>query len=1043
MQNPTRTALAASMLAALIPPALVLSLTSAAIAREVELNGQVFTLPDSLQIELVAAPPLVSRPISADFDEQGRLYVTDSNGSNESLDIQRQRPADRIVRLADTDGDGVFDSSTVYADKLTFPEGALWFDGSLYVAAPPEIWKFTDADDDGVAEHREVWFDGKTLTHCGNDLHGPFLGPDGWFYWCKGAFAEQTHQREGRSPLVTKAAHIFRRHPGGGPLEAVMTGGMDNPVEIAFTPGGERIFSTTFLVHPSGGNRDGLIHAVYGGVYGKDHSVLDGHPRTGDLMPVLAHLGVAASCGLTRLESDGLGSGYHDNLLATSFNLHQVSRHVLTRRGATFDCETTSLLTSDNLDFHPTDVLEDADGSVIIVDTGGWFRLCCPTSQLEKPDVLGGIYRIRKVGTEEHPDPRGREFDWPNLKPKKLVQLLTDSRFAVRSRARRQLGTSGVDAITPLQQVLEQSSKPKHRLQAAWALTWIKHPAARAAVRGALADVDETVRQAALHSVSLHRDQGAIDQLQGMLTTGTSHNRRAAAEALGRLGTKTVIPALLSAVSNVDPEDRCLEHSLIYAAIELDDSDVIRTMIANEDSNVRRAALIALDQLETDDLRASDIQPLLVSEDRRLNDVAWWIVRQHPEWSEAVVGALATALKSNPDDPVVVNRLTDRLKRFSNSPRVQQLMADSLRESTTNAVLRHGLMSAMSGSGIQVLPSAWKDPLQQQLAGPPDIARAALGVFSRCSKSPLEPDTIRRLSAIAANGSSYGDDLRLQAINLIPADSRELTNQEFEFICDQLKVDQDVTNRSLAVDILKSMELDAEQLKAIAGRLPNISTMEIRPVVDLFAASSDPMVGRLLLESLFASPAATSLSPGHLTDILSAFGDDLVLRSATLLRRIDAEHRDKFQKVESILTLLPKADIRRGLKVFQSSSAACIACHRRAYLGGDVGPDLSGIGKARSERDLIESILFPSLTFVRNYEPVAVLTVDGQIHNGVIRQSSDEGIKLQLDANKTLRIPADEIEETRFSDVSIMPAGLEKQLTPQQLADLVKYLKEG
>lgn len=54
-----------------------------------------------------------------------------------------------------------------------FPEGCLWHDGSLYVAAPPEIWKFTDADDDGHAEKREVWFDGTTLTGCGNDLHGP------------------------------------------------------------------------------------------------------------------------------------------------------------------------------------------------------------------------------------------------------------------------------------------------------------------------------------------------------------------------------------------------------------------------------------------------------------------------------------------------------------------------------------------------------------------------------------------------------------------------------------------------------------------------------------------------------------------------------------------------------------------------------------------------------------------------------------------------------------------------------------------------------
>ena len=53
-----------------------------------------------------------------------------------------------------------------------------------------------------------------------------------------------------------------------------MTGGMDNPVDVVFTPGGERIFTTTFFQHPGGGQRDGLIHAVYGGIYGKDHDVI-------------------------------------------------------------------------------------------------------------------------------------------------------------------------------------------------------------------------------------------------------------------------------------------------------------------------------------------------------------------------------------------------------------------------------------------------------------------------------------------------------------------------------------------------------------------------------------------------------------------------------------------------------------------------------------------------------------------------------------------------------------------------------------------------
>ena len=193
------------------------------------------TVPPGFQVELVAGPPLVNRPIVADFDEQGRLYVADSSGSNAKVEVQLEERSHRIVRLEDTNGDGRFDKSVVFADRMMFPEGTMWLDGSLYVAAPPSIWKLTDTDGDGVADRREEWFQGKTLTGCANDLHGPYAGPDGWIYWTKGAFAEQTYERAGKPPLVTRASHILRRRPSGGEIEVVMTGGMDNPVDVAFT----------------------------------------------------------------------------------------------------------------------------------------------------------------------------------------------------------------------------------------------------------------------------------------------------------------------------------------------------------------------------------------------------------------------------------------------------------------------------------------------------------------------------------------------------------------------------------------------------------------------------------------------------------------------------------------------------------------------------------------------------------------------------------------------------------------------------------------
>src|SRR5215217_2567938 len=125
-------------------------------------SSPVLSVVPGFSVERVAGPPLVNRPIVADFDDDGRLYVADSSGSNDKVDKQLEERPHRIVRLEDTNGDGRYDKSVVFADKMMFPEGTMWFDVSLYVPAPPSIWKLTDTDGDGIADLREEWFQGKT-----------------------------------------------------------------------------------------------------------------------------------------------------------------------------------------------------------------------------------------------------------------------------------------------------------------------------------------------------------------------------------------------------------------------------------------------------------------------------------------------------------------------------------------------------------------------------------------------------------------------------------------------------------------------------------------------------------------------------------------------------------------------------------------------------------------------------------------------------------------------------------------------------------------
>ena len=533
------------------------------------------TVPDGFEVVRVAGPPLVERPIVADFDEDGRLYVAESSGSNAKVEQQLAERPHRVLRLEDVDGDGVFDRRTVFADRLMLPEGTMWFDGSLYVAAPPSIWKLTDTDADGVADVREEWFQGKTLTGCANDLHGPYLGPDGWIYWTKGAFAEQTYERPGQPPLVTKAAHVFRRRPGETAVEPVLTGGMDNPVDVAFTTTGDRLLTATFLEHPQLGKRDALIHAVYGGVYGKLHGVIDGHPRTGELLGPVCHLGPSAPSGLTRATGAGFSEPGRETFYAALFNMQKVTRHELVPAGATFTSKDTDFLVADSLDFHPTDVIEDADGSLLVVDTGAWYKLCCPTSQLAKPDVPGAIYRVRKRGAPAVADPRGRRLDWREASPAALIDRLADRRPAVWRRTIEALVRLGPDRALPaLTGAIAGHPSVDVRQRALWTAMRLPLTAAGAAVRPALRDRDARVQRVAVHGVGLWRDREAVPALSDLLASTDPHVRRVAAEALGRIGDARAVPALLAAAAR--PLDRVGEHAVTYALIEIGDAAATR-----------------------------------------------------------------------------------------------------------------------------------------------------------------------------------------------------------------------------------------------------------------------------------------------------------------------------------------------------------------------------------------------------------------------------------------------------------------------------------
>ncbi len=1029
---------------------IVMSVAGPAVAQthQVKLNGHTFTLPQGFTIEVAVGADMAPRPIACDFDAKGRLYVTDSSGSNEKSTIQLEKKPHRILRLEDTNGDGKFDKQTVFVKNVMFPEGCMWLNGSLYVAAPPHIWKFTDTNDDGVADKEEIWFDGKTLTGCANDLHGPYRGPDGYIYWTKGAFAEQTYTVNGKK-FTTRASHIFRATPDGKNIEPVMTGGMDNPVDLVFTPGGDIIFSTTFFQHPANGKRDGLIHAVYGGVYGKDHSPVYDHPWTSPtLMPVLTHMGPAAPCGLHRYESDQFGKEYANNIYCCQFNLRKVSRHVLVPKGSTYETKDSDFVVSDNIDFHPTDVIEDADGSLLIVDTGGWYKLCCPTSQLVKPDVTGAIYRVKKVGAHKVDDPRGLKIDWAKLDVPALGKLLHDPRPVVRARVIEFVDSHG-NQTTPFDVAvagLTADTTEHGALAATWLVSRDIRPQPLSLAAALTHHPNEEVRKAASHALAVAAPfvDHYSDYAEKRLKDRSPGVRRVAAMAVGRHKLESSIDPIFTALAD-EKNDRELDHALTYALIEIGNAGEVAEGLKSPSPRVQRACLAALSNMPETQLllTAPAVIKHLDAKDAALRETAWWVAVRNPQWAAHMGQYLRDRVKELPAMPQAEQEeFATRLAAFLGNADIRNVVADALLVNENPGPPR-SLLLAMAASKLKALPEEWRtgvkialcsssrDTVQNAIAVLRSVPASAthhakileeVNDFRTQRKIPLPAELAHALRATAPVGTELTE-------SIVPQVIRDVNQQNTGPV------------RAAAADLLTRAKLSNDALESLAYALSTANPLERPKLLGAFEKSKDEKVGLALIAALQSASVLPSIRIEMVKPILDKYPQAVKAEAEKLYAALAKAREGETARLEKLFSELPTGDIRRGQVVFNSQKAQCIACHKMGYVGGMVGPDLTRIGGIRTERDLLEAIVFPSASFVRSYEPVRVVTTDERVLNGVLKKDAPDEIIVVVAVDKEERVARTDVESMTPSAVSLMPAGLDQQLTPQDLADLVAFLK--
>jgi len=987
-------------------------------------------VPEGFVVEVAAAPPLVKHPMMAGFDPRGRLFVAESAGRNMRSDELEAELPNFIRMLEDRDGDGVFDRSTIFADHMTLPMGALWHDGALYVAAPPSLWRLKDTDDDGVADQRT-----QIVTRFGYNgnaasIHGPFLGPCGRLYWCDGRHGHEFRDGRGRPISQGKAARIFSCQPDGSDVQVHCGGGMDNPVEVDFTRRGEMLGTVNLLYRRRG---DCLVHWQRGGVYPRldQPECLAEFQQTGGLLGPVYDLGHVAVSGTTIYRGRHLGESMRDNVMVAEFNTHAVSRLVLKRQGSSFTAEKTLWLTCDSIDFHPTDVLEDADGSLLVIDTGGWFRIGCPTSKVAKPQIPGAIYRVGRAEGPVVRDPRGEELPW-EVGARQLALRLADDRAAVRERATAELARLGDAAVPPVSALLSHRDADA-RAAAVWTLSRVGTESARKSLRTALSDGEAPVRQAAVHSLGTLRDQASVPALVEIVTGAEPALRRAAAEALGQIGSANATPALLTALAAA--EDRPLEHALIYALIEIDAAQETRPGLASASIEIRRGALIALDQMPSGRLTRDEVAAQLDTSDVHLQQTALEIIGRHADWSEQILSLAKKWLAIERLDAQRRGTLRGVLIALEKKPHVQQLIGAHLGSDQVAKSSRLLLLEVIAQSRLREFPEAWLPGLKGALAsGSPKIVPAALAATAQHQHDRWLP-ALRDI----AGETTHAPEVRTEALRQLSQAGEALEPAAFDYLIEQAQ-EAPPLDRLAAVDAIASAPLTSAQLLALAPLLKQAGPIELPGLLASAAKSKETRIGLHLADALAGNDAATTLPPARLLAAFAAYDDRVKNRIEELAKRAGHSAAGEAEKMERYSAALEGGDVASGRKVFFSRRAGCYACHRVAGEGGTVGPDLSTIGKIRSGRDLLEALLLPSASLARGYESFRIITKDGKTHAGLIIGRGPEQLALLTDGRRELRIARDRIDLMTASGVSIMPTGLEKTMTETELRDLIAYL---
>jgi putative heme-binding domain-containing protein len=460
--------------------------------------------------------------------------------------------------------------------------------------------------------------------------------------------------------------------------------------------------------------------------------------------------------------------------------------------------------------------------------------------------------------------------------------------------------------------------------------------------------------------------------------------------------------------------------------------------LKNGSPATRKAALIALDQMDHSPLARDQIAAPLRDADPELRRAALWVAARHPDWSGEVLQFIQARLARDDFAPREAEAVQQTLVALCRNAETQAAIARLLGDSSATSRQQLFLLDTIDQCGISDLPGSWTAALGQRLSASSGPVRARVLALARKQQMAGLED---QLETIAADPRE-SKDIRTAALSVAVVRRPQLSTAAFQFLVDLLQPDGDADLRQTVSQILARAQLSEKQLLALArGSLPHADPLILPNLLDAFRGAHGQEIGTALVDGLLNSAhPVDGIAADRIPGLLTNFPAQVQSAGKPLLARIAHEKESRATRLRSLEPLLHGGDIDCGREVFFGVKAGCASCHTIMAQGGDVGPDLTGVGAIRSGIDLLEAVVYPSASFVPGHEIYRVETAR-EIYTGVQGEGSPDTIVIISGPRDRVRIPRKEIRSIRPSSVSLMPDGFADNLTHRELSDLLAFLQ--